>query len=299
MDGYFSIAAESLEMMWQNLQAIVPSIIAIVVLLIIILVVYKIASKAIYHGLRRTVRRKDEIKTVMAIWRYIFLFIVALVLILTFSGSLTAAGISIGLLSAALGWALQKPITGIAAWMMILIKRPFKVGDRVIIDNIKGDISDITMFYIVLSEFGGTVGGEETSGRTILIPTALLFDKPITNYTLSDAYILDEVGAEFTYETNLGKAEKIMLDAAKKFTKDAIERKGKQPATRVFFNPSGMQVKVRYNVAARERQQVMSDITREVYEKVMKEKDLEFAYPHTELVWGRRPLRLQGNSLKA
>lgn len=294
MDSYFALTTESLEMMWQNLNAIVPSIIALVVLLIIIFIVYKILSKTIYHGLRRTVRRKDEIKTVMAIWRYVFLFLTILVLILTFSGSLTAAGISIGLMSAALGWALQKPITGIAAWMMILIKRPFKVGDRVIVDNIKGDIVDITMFYIVLAEFGGTVGGEETSGRTIMIPTALIFDKPIINYTLGDAFILDEVGAEFTYETNLSKAEKIMLDSAKKFTKEVIEKTSKQPATRVFFNPSGMHVKVRYNVLARARQQVMSDITREVYSKVMKEKDTEFAYPHTEVVFGKKPLKMQG-----
>lgn len=293
MNAPLSVVTEILASLWQSLKDLVPLLAVALLVLALIFAIYKVLTKAIHHTLRRTVKRKEERKTIMAIWRYLFLFITILVLVFTFSGSLAATGISIGLMSAALGWALQKPITGIAAWIMILVKRPFKVGDRVIVDNIKGDITDITMFYIVLSEFGGTVGGEETSGRTILIPTSLLFDKPITNYTVGDSYILDEVGVDFTYETDLGKAEKIMLEAAKKFTKDYFEKTGLEPFTRIFFQSSGMHVKVRYKVLAAERQKVMSDITREIYSRVTKSRGTEFAYPHTEMVWGQKPLKMK------
>ena len=288
----FSLIEESFNTLLVNLtEGLLPTLVFVAVVLLIIFVVYVVLTNLIKAALSKAVRKKDERSAILKFWRYGFLFIALLLIILSFSGDLAAAGISIGLLSAALGWALQKPITGIAAWIMLLVKKPFKVGDRVIVDNIKGDISDITMFYIVLKEFGGTVGGEETSGRTILLPTSLLFEKPITNYTLGDSYILDEVGAEYTYESNLPKIEKIMASAARKFTRNIVKSKHIKPFTRVFFNPSGMQVKVRYNVLAKERQKVMTDITREIYARVMAEKDVEFAYPHTEVVFTEKKSR--------
>ncbi len=294
VDGFFSLAGGTLEGMWQNLSGILPNLITIAIALVVLFVVYKILTMMIHHALVKTVRVKSEMKMVMGIWRYVFFFLAFIVLISTFSGDLATTGLSIGLLSAALGLALQRPITGVIAWMMILVKKPFKVGDRVIIDNIKGDITDITMFHIVLAEAGGTVGAEDTSGRTILIPTALLFEKPITNYTMSNAFILDEVASDFTYESSLQKAEKIVLDAAKKFTKESVEKTGKQPFTRISFAPSSVHVKVCYNVVATERPQAMTDITREIHNKVMQEKDVEFAYPHTKLVFGEKPLKMQG-----
>jgi len=299
MLGYFSFAEGTIAALWGTVKAIVPQILTFAIALVIVFVAYKILTKAIYHALVRTIKGKpsavkSDVNTLMQFWRYFFLFIALIVLAMTFSGGFAATGISIGLLSAALGWALQKPITGIAAWLMILIKKPFKVGDRIIIDGIKGDVSDITMFYIVLDEFGGTVTGEENSGRTILIPTSVLFDKPVVNYTLSDEYILDEIITEFTYESDLRKAEKIMVDAAQKFAGKFNSGKGSRAFTRVSLSPSGVLVTVRYHVPAKERQRVMSEITREVYNTVMKENGVSFAYPHTELVFGENALKVKG-----
>jgi small-conductance mechanosensitive channel len=98
---------------------------------------------------------------------------------------------------------------------------------------------------------------------------------------------LDEVGADFTYESKLPKVERIMLEASKKFAGQAMEKKGGAPFTRVFFRPSGMHVRVRYYVLAKDRQEVMSRITREIYSRVMGQRDVEFAYPHTEVILRR------------
>ncbi len=283
-----ALAEQSFSTLWLNFLGLVPNFAFLGIALAILFATYLFLTKVVSLTLKTAVRQAEEREVVIKLWRYAFIFIALLVLILSFSGDLAAAGISIGLLSAALGWALQKPITGIAAWLMILVKRPFKVGDRVIVDNIKGDIKDITMFYIVLNEFGGTIGGEETSGRTIMIPTSILFEKPITNYTLGNEFILDEIGAEFTHKSNLAKVEKIMIGAAGKFAAGEAKDRQEKPFTRVFFNPSGMRVKIRYYVQAKERQKVMTDITREIYGKVMKEKDTCFAYPHTEVLFSEK-----------
>ena len=85
-----------------------------------------------------------------------------------------------------LGWSLQAPVTGIAAWLMLILKHPFKIGDRVIIAGITGDVMDITLTHVILNQVGGTVSSEERSGRGILIPNAILFAQTITNYTLEE-----------------------------------------------------------------------------------------------------------------
>ncbi len=285
VDGLIPLAEEAINTLYTNFKDILPSLIFFVVIIAVIFIVYQILTGIIKGALKRTVKRKEEIKNILGIWRYTYLFLALVMLILTFSGSLAATGISIGLMSAALGWALQKPITGIAGWLMVLIKKPFKVGNRVIIGDTKGDVAEITMFYVVLKEVGGTIVGEESSGRTILIPTSTLFDQKIINYSLESEFILDEIGSEYTYKSNLAKIEKIIVEEAEKATKEYLNEVPTKPFSRVYFNPNGMRVRVRYYVATKDRQKVMTDITRGIYKGIMKEPDTEFAYPHTELVF--------------
>ncbi len=123
-----------------------------------------------------------------------------------------------------LGWSLQAPVTGLAAWLMIILKRPFKIGDRVIIAGIIGDVMDVTLTHIVLNQVGGTVGGEERSGRAVLIPNAIMFGQVIMNYTFQQDYILDEVPVRITFESDWEEAERILIEAAKKITGDIIEK---------------------------------------------------------------------------
>jgi len=89
-----------------------------------------------------------------------------------------------------LGWSLQQPVTGIAAWLMIILKKPFKIGDRVVIAGVTGDVTGITLTHVILNQVGGSIGGEERSGRGILIPNAILFQHMIINYTLDQEYML-------------------------------------------------------------------------------------------------------------
>ena len=72
-------------------------------------------------------------------------------------------GFIAGLLTIAVGMALQKPISSVFAWLIIVTRRPFSIGDRVVISNIRGDVVDISLTHIYLEEVGGTIDGEEKS----------------------------------------------------------------------------------------------------------------------------------------
>lgn len=251
----------------------------------------------------KTKSQQSNIAIFTSLMKYLFIFFALVFSFSYYYGSWGEAGLIAGLLTAALGWALQKPITGVVAWLILVVQRPIHIGDRVIIEGITGDIVNITLTHIFLNEVGGTIQGEEESGRTVMIPTSIIFEEEIINYTHKDDYILDEVTATVTYESNLKTAEKIMMDSVRGTMKDYVEgltnrltrvmRRSKDkfarslsedPHIRLDFKESGINVTVRYKSIATKRNQISTDIRREIHKKISKSEDVEFAYPHTEII---------------
>ncbi len=111
-----------------------------------------------------------------------------------------------------LGWSLQAPVSGFAAWMLVCVKRPFRPGDRIQFPNLglTGDVKEIGAMYVVLDQVGGTVGSEEAVGRYILVPNAMLFSQVVINFTVPQeaAYMLDEVVVRITYDSDMQEAER-------------------------------------------------------------------------------------------
>lgn len=271
-------------------ETLIP-LVRTVIAVIIVLALFKLILRYTKGKLLKRAKTKKEISNIKMfskIANYSFTLVLMMFILFTYAGSWAGIGLSLGLFSAALGWALQKPITGIAGWMMVVIKKPFYIGDRIIMGNVRGDILDISLTHIKLGEVGGIVQGEENSGRTILIPNSKLFEQNIINYTMQDEYILDQVMFTATFESNVEKAEELLIEAATKFTKDAIKETGKKPYTRISSNANGMVVKVRFMSIAKNMQEISTKITREMHNLVMKAKNVEFAYQHNEVLLNRR-----------
>jgi small-conductance mechanosensitive channel len=268
-----------------SLERIVPIIRTLVVLIVFLTLFNFLLSGVKKMLLKRakTKRQISNIKIFTRLFRYVTIIALVLFAVFTYAGSWTGLGISVGLFSAALGWALQRPITGIAGWMMVILKRPFDIGDRIIIGNVRGDVVDITLTHIYIGEIGGIVAGEENSGRTIMVPNSKLFEQDITNYTADNDYVLDQVGITIKFKSNLDKAAKLCVDAAKKHTKDVIKKTGKQPYVRYSIQNSGMDVRVRFFAPAKKLQEVSTRIYEEIFKSVKKTKGVEFAYPHHQV----------------
>jgi small-conductance mechanosensitive channel len=220
-----------------------------------------------------------------------FLFIILLFFIVVFAyyDNWGELGFVAGLLTIAIGMALQKPISGVFAWLIIVTRRPFSIGDRVIVSNITGDVTNITMTHIYLEEVGGTVDGEEKSNRSVILPTSIIFEQEVINYTEKDEYILDEVTIAITYESNLEKAEKIMNQAVGKIMVPLWETFQKriplESHTRLKSKDSGIDVTVRYYSLVTKRNAIATDIIREILRQISKTKDVEIAYPHTKVLF--------------
>ena len=249
------------------------------------------------RGIKRNILKKakskkqvSNIKIFTRTLNVLFMLLVFLLAFFSYMRSWTGLGLMAGLLTAALGFALQRPITGIAAWIMVVLKRPFNIGDRIIIGDVKGEVYDITLSHIYLDEVGGSINSEELSGRNIMVPNHLLFENNIINYTLLNDYVLGEVVVSITYESDLDKAMAIMAKSAKKFIEKYKNDILKEPKIRVAMDASSMLIKVRFFAPIKEMQDVSSNITKEIFDRIKKEKNVEIAYPHTEIIFKDRAL---------
>lgn len=134
--------------------------------------------------------------------RYAILGFTALIILNTFGVRTTSLVAVIGAAGLAIGLALQGTLSNVAAGVMIVFFRPFKVGDFVVIDGQMGTVKDITLNFTELSDL---------SNVQIIIPNANVWGNTITNYS---AYPERRVEWVFgvSYGANLAQAEKIILD---------------------------------------------------------------------------------------
>jgi small-conductance mechanosensitive channel len=170
-------------------------LIVFIVVIASLTVLYKIGAFFIRSILLKMGGKEGEVGMIQGVYK----FIVITIGILTLLSSWFSLG-SLGAIFAAfggmfLGWSLQAPISGLAAWFLVSVIRPFSVGDRVQLPSygLVGDIVNITPLYTILNQVGGSVGSEEPANRTVLIPNAMLFGALVINYTPKDQSELIEL----------------------------------------------------------------------------------------------------------
>src|ERR1051325_5879368 len=116
-----------------------------------------------------------------------------------------AAAVSLGLISLVLGFALQSPISSFIGWIYILLRAPYRVGDRIEIGDSRGDVIDVSYLDTTLWEIGGRhLSTDHPSGRLIKFPNANVFSTAVVNYSWRlFPYIWNEVKFHIAYESDL------------------------------------------------------------------------------------------------
>ena len=182
------------------------AVIVICLMVLRLLDVYFIGrvQNAIYqYNLKRVSR--------LVVWLVIAFF----VLTILFQNWYTAV-VSFGLISLVLGFALQTPITSFIGWIYILVREPYRVGDRIKIGNATGDVIDVNYLDTTLWEFGGDyLSTEHPSGRIIKFPNSTVLSSPVYNYTWPlFPYVWNEIRFQVAYNSDLEFVAKTMKEVA-------------------------------------------------------------------------------------
>ncbi|MBI5725465.1 MAG: mechanosensitive ion channel [Planctomycetes bacterium] len=211
-------------------------------------------------------------------------FVAVLVSIVYGFGALGTMGTALGAFGGMLlGWSLQAPVSGFAAWILVSIKRPFRPGDRVQFPSLglTGDIMEIGPMYTVLNQVGGSIASEEAVGRHILVPNAMLFGQVVINYTVSQgaAYMLDEVVVRITYDSDWRKAEEILLKAANTVVSDVMAVTGNKPYIRADLYDYGVYLRLRYETRVKDRVETSYEINKLIFGEFQRTPTVDIAIP--------------------
>jgi len=184
---------------------------------IAILVIGNWIAKLISRAIRRSLeRRKIEASLVGFLTSIIHAALVAFVIIAALSkvGIQTTSFVAIiGAAGLAIGLALQGSLSNFAAGVLIIIFKPYKVGDYVVAGGAEGSVEDIGIFTTTVVTL---------DNRTQIIPNAVATSGVIENYTRRGTRRLDLV-AGVSYGDDISKVKKILqeiLDEESRILKD-------------------------------------------------------------------------------
>lgn len=201
----------------------------------------------------------------------------------------------LGLLSAGVAIALQDPLSNLAGWLFILIRRPFRIGDRIQVGSDRGDVVDIRPFRFLMLEVGNWVHADQSTGRVLHVPNGSIFKQTIANYNEAFGHIWNEIEVTVTFESDWRAAKKILeeiLEANTEKIDDHIKRRIEAAAETLhikFPKPtpvvwtsvvdSGVRLTMRYLCQPRARRNSSAQIWEAVLDRFAERDTIDFAYP--------------------
>lgn len=262
--------------------------------LVIVLVLWGIRIFAV-----RLLQRNVDTKKTVYKWRknitYITFFLGALILGQVWFAALGQLGTFLGLLSAGIAIALKDPVTDIAAWLFLIWRKPFDIGDRIQVGNSKGDVIDIRVFKFTILEIGNWVDADQSTGRVIHIPNHKVFTDDLANYTSDFEFIWNEMGVLVTFESDWKKAKKILQEVVEENMQEFVEQAKEEikkaeksyliqyryltPIVYTSVKDSGINLSIRYLSDPRKRRGISQSIWESVLDRFDEHDDIDFAYP--------------------
>lgn len=174
-------------------------------------------SKVVEGVVNKQARSQGDRYNLLRIIRFLAIVFSLIVVVSFLFKSLYAAALSVGLFSLVVGFALQAPITSFIAWIYLVFRRSYLVGDRIQIKGIRGDVVEISYLDTSILECSGDyLGNDRLSGRIIRFPNSLILREEIINYSGPQIpFIWNETAIQVLYTSDLKFVEKCLLDAAK------------------------------------------------------------------------------------
>lgn len=198
---------------------------------------------------------------------------------------------ALGLISAGLAFALQKVVTAVAGYLVILRGKTFNVGDRIAMGGVRGDVIALGFTQTTIMEMGQPpsvqgadpamwVQSRQYTGRVVTVSNAKIFDEPVYNYTHEFPYLWEEMALPIPYAADRGRAEQILLATAERHAVRAgeldagaldelkrryvLERLGTQPRVYYRLTDNWLELTVRFVVRDRGIRDVKDAISRDV-----------------------------------
>ena len=218
--------------------------------------------------------------------RIVIAIVVLVALVLVWQPLGGNLGPALGLATAGLAFAMQEVIGAVAGWFNITFGSVFRVGDRIEMGGVHGDVIDISLLKTRLMEIGSAeatwVGGRQYTGRVVSVSNKTSFTEPVYNYSSYFDYIWEEFDVAIPHHEDWALAIEILERHAKRLSAtdgarsamEDVRRRFPVPATevepRVFASADEgyMRLAARFVVPIRTARSVKDEFARTVHREL-------------------------------
>ena len=194
-------------------ESLVPDLFNFALQVIIAIIVYAVGAKLIKMTVkivRKTLERRNTdigvIQFLSAVIRYSMYFVLFMVILNLFGIATTSAVAVLGSCGVAVGLALQGSLANFAGGVLILLLKPFVVGDYIVEGSNEGTVYEISIFYTKL---------KTVDNKVIVIPNGNLSNSSLINVSHMDNRRVD-VAVGIAYEADIRTAKDILYKVAEK-----------------------------------------------------------------------------------
>ncbi len=133
----------------------------------------------------------------------------------------------LGIIGAGIAFAMQRVITAVAGYFVILRGKTFNIGDRIVMGGVRGDVIDLSFMQTRIMEMGQSpkeqadapsmwIRSRQFTGRIVTVTNDKVFDEPVYNYTREFPYIWDEINLPVKYGDDANQVEEILNTSARR-----------------------------------------------------------------------------------
>ena len=223
--------------------------------------------------------------------------VVGLVLLFDFASQLGTLATVMGLAAAGVALALQNVILSFAGYFFVTGRYGIRVGDRIQISGISGDVIDVGLFKLTLMELVGDGNSRQPTGRVVVFPNSIVFQTngnffkqaPGTNF------VWNEFRLTLSPECDYRLAEKRLLEVVEDVYaryRDTVQRQysdlerdlsmkfeSPRPQSRLRLGPNGIELTIRYPADTRYAVQVADEISRRALDAITQDPALSLSMP--------------------
>ncbi len=234
------------------------------------------------------VRRRRQF---LVVRRFVVGSIVFLVMIVGFVTEFGSLATYAGLLTAGIAVALQTVILSGVAYFFVIGRYGIRVGDRVTVGGVSGDVVDVGLFRLYLMELGGSGLDLHPTGRIVVFANSVLFQSsPFYKQIPGSEYTWHQIALTLAPDSDYQLAESRLMETVNKVYgeyRDEIEREHEaakhslhiqqdtpKPEGRLRFVDAGLEFQVRYPVPIHIASEIDDRITRSLLKAIEDEPKL-------------------------
>lgn len=265
-----------------DIKRLVLRLTILVIALVFVIILAELWRSAIFRYVH-DMRRRYQF---LLLRRIIIWIAIAITIAFALASEIGSIATFVGLITAGVAVALQNVILAIAGYFFLIGKYGVRVGDRVQIAGVTGDVVDIGLIRLHLMEVSSVDTGRQPTGRVVVFSNAVVFQPgasffkqipgtsftwhqmaltlaPETDYRLAEKRIVDAVNSVYAgYREHMEAQHQQMQDTLN------VSVDLPKPQSRLQFTDGGLEIVVRFPAELDHAAEIDDEVTRKLVEAI-------------------------------